>query len=99
MPENLSYIDIVELSRRAQLSVPTIHRLKRQGKIPFYQLAGKGGKLLFPPDAIERSSGNPTHDVTSGSGSTPVPPERLSRPVPVWMRTSPTEIKDTPYAT
>lgn len=94
-----NYIDIVELAARTGLSVSTIHRLKRQDKIPFFQPAGKGGKLLFPPDAIERSSCNTYADVMPGSGTTSPPIGRLSGPLPVWMRTSPNEIKDTHHAT
>ena len=30
-------------------------RLKHNGRIPCHQPAGKHGKLLFPPDAIERA--------------------------------------------
>jgi hypothetical protein len=48
-------LTVQEPSANSRLSVATIHRLKGQGKIPFYQPAGKGGRLLFPADAIRRT--------------------------------------------
>jgi hypothetical protein len=51
-----SLVTIVELSRTSGLSISTIRRLVRDDRIPCVQPSGKGGKLLFPPDAIERSA-------------------------------------------
>ena len=55
---------IFELSQTSGLS-STIRRLKDDNRIPYHQPSGKGGKLLFPPDAIERTS--PASDA-GGSG-------------------------------
>lgn len=49
-------VTIVELSATSGLSASTIRRLVRDDRIPFHQPSGKGGKLLFPPDAIERAT-------------------------------------------
>src|SRR5687768_6450886 len=46
---------IHELSRHSRLSVSTLHRLKKAGRLTYFQPAGKGGRLLFPADAIERA--------------------------------------------
>ena len=46
-------LTIKEFSVASQLSVSTLRRLVRQGRIRFLQPAGKSGKLLFPPDALE----------------------------------------------
>ena len=81
-----SYIDIHQLTTRTGLSVATIHRLKAQGKIPFFQPAGKGGKLLFPPDALERAPGPTPPAAQLGSSE---PQGRLSGPAPAWMRPTP----------
>lgn len=62
-------LTIEEFIAKSRLSVSTIHRLKRQGKIPYFQPAGKGGKLLFPPDAIECAAG-----LASGQPSIPIHP-------------------------
>jgi predicted DNA-binding transcriptional regulator AlpA len=80
-----TYLDIHALSAQTGLSTSTIHRLKKQGRIPFFQPAGKGGKVLFSPDVIEQNS---------SLSVSPKPPEaklapqhhRLSGPTPAWMR-------------
>lgn len=54
-----SLVTIAELSRTSGLSISTIRRLVRDDRVPFVQPSGKGGKLLFPPDAIERSARMP----------------------------------------
>ena len=61
-------LTIQELSAISRLSVTQLRRLARAGRIPFYQPGGTGGRLLFPPDAIERqfspssaSDGDPQH--------------------------------------
>ncbi len=84
---NAQLLTITELSAKSRLSLATIHRLKDQGKIPFYQPAGKRGRLLFPADAIERAA-------AAGSQTTPaeshaLSPPHLSGPAPGWMRPTP----------
>lgn len=80
-------LTIRELSTKCRLSVSTIHRLKTEGKIPFYQPAGKRGRLLFPPDAIERAaeaSYQPSPGPSHAEGH-----RHLSGPPPTWMRPTP----------
>ena len=81
-PDNASYIDIDELIARSGMSRATVWRLKRDGKIPFFQPAGKGGRVTFPEDAIERSVSGETADSVEGNGHSP---ERLPGPKPSWM--------------
>ena len=78
------YLNIDELCLRTGLSKSTIHRLKKSGMVRFYQPGGKGGRVLFPPDAIEQ--------VTSGEQPTADPDQdtftsksKLSGPQPKWM--------------
>lgn len=75
-----------EFSAHARLSPATIHRLKDAGKIPFVQPAGKGGKLLFPVNAIElmatRTPDRPSAPAVAG-GDDGV---RLSGPRPKWTQ-------------
>lgn len=72
-----SHVMIAELSQTSGLSVSTIRRLVRDERIPYLQPSGKGGKLLFPPDAIERTS--PASDAAHpGSG-------RLAGRLPEWL--------------
>jgi excisionase family DNA binding protein len=70
-------VTIADLSATSGLSVSTIRRLAREGRIPFVQPSGKGGKLLFPPDAIERSSLAACLNSHSSA--------RLAGPPPSWM--------------
>jgi len=51
--EQRDYVDIVELAARTRVSMSTINRLKRRGRIPFYQPGGKRTRVLFPLNAIE----------------------------------------------
>ena len=78
------YLDIKQLSRQTGLSVSTVHRLKNAGKIPYFQPAGKCGKLLFPPDAIERAAqaAAPVSVKTIAAE----PSARLAGRPPQWMR-------------
>lgn len=88
-----AYLDINELSARTGLSLATLHRLKDRGQIPYYQPSGKGGKLLFPPDAIERVSvaRERSHSNPSEAG----PRQHLSGRCPAWMQTIDT-LEETP---
>ena len=74
-------LTVSEFSAKSRLSVPTIHRLKHQGKIPYFQPAGKGGRLLFPADAIERAA-----EAAKLSSPPAENPPHLSGPPPTWMR-------------
>ncbi len=85
--ETPQLLTIKELCRRSSLSKATIHRLKKAGLIPFYQPAGKGGRVLFPADAIERSGDDPEGDAQpSGPNPPPKGSPTLPGPRPNWMR-------------
>lgn len=77
-------LTVSEFSARSRLSVATIHRLKDQNKIPFYQPAGKGGRLLFPADAIKLAA--PKEDKPSSPPIDDRP--HLSGRSPAWMQRS-----------
>jgi len=72
------YLLIQELSATSGYSVTQLRRLARAGRIPFFQPGGKGGKLLFPPDAIEKSG--QTHPEPQATGM-PLAGRR-----PSWMK-------------
>jgi hypothetical protein len=91
------FLTIQQLSRNCGLSIATLHRLKRQGKLPFYQPAGKGGRLLFPPDAIERIS--VSHQQSSSDSSEAGPRKHLSGRCPAWMQTIDTPQETSTHAT
>ncbi len=79
---NHGLVDIKALSVASGYSVAQLRRLARAGRIPCYQPAGKGGKLLFPPDAIQRSG---QQSPAEPSASTK---QQLSGPRPHWMAQS-----------
>lgn len=81
-----AYLDIKELKARTGLSVATLHRLKRQGKLPHFQPAGPGGRLLFPPDAIERCAAVVASSQPPPFAPAPEPRRHLSGRCPAWMQ-------------
>ena len=83
---NNRLLTIQELKERSRLSISTLRRLVRDRKIPYFQPAGKGGKLSFPPDAIERMCILPDRPPSQPTSGEINPPKRLSGPSPEWMR-------------
>jgi len=83
VPTERPLLTLQELCQQSRLSPATVHRLKNAGKIPFYQPAGPGGRLLFPADAIERAC--PRADETSPATPSTSASARLSGPLPNWM--------------
>ena len=53
------YLNIEELSAQTRVAVSTLRRYVREQKIKYFQPGGKGGRLLFPPDALERAGQPP----------------------------------------
>ena len=92
------YITREQLVADTGLSVATVQRLKRSGKIPFFQPGGPGTRVLFPTDAIEAAK-RPGGTQASHANSTaahaaetgPNPPtettgsRELSGPRPRWQ--------------
>ena len=95
------YVDAQQLASATGLSVATIWRLKRAGKIPFYQPGGEHHFVLFPCDANEHVN---DHQTTAAAGQkvmdtelkgvAPAPlinvaeRQHLSGPQPKWMRST-----------
>lgn len=88
--EDRRFLSAKELSAQTGLSRSTIFRLKDQGKLPYHQPAGKNGRLLFPPDAIEQACrANQPADVRHPLNE---PAEkRLPGKMPNWMKLNPLE--------
>lgn len=87
MAEDKKLLGIEELSQRTGLSASTIHRLKNAGRIPFFQPAGKGGRLLFPADAIEQAAqASEPRTAAIAIGDRPT---RLSGRPPKWTQSPP----------
>ena len=73
------YLTISELSESSGFSVTQIRRLAAAKKIAFFQPGGKGGKLLFPPNALECHGEENPFAMTEESEK-PLPGRR-----PKWM--------------
>jgi hypothetical protein len=91
--EGLAEEDVAVLAALAltdeDLAVLQIHVGNLDGaQIPFYQPAGKGGKLLFPPDAIERAAQGTSSPAVEDPPGAAECPSRLSGPCPAWMKAS-----------
>lgn len=79
-------LTLKEFSKASRLSPATIHRLIKTGKLPCYQPGGKGGKLLFPINAIALVAASSTSVPNVSAVDRPVGGERLSGPTPKWER-------------
>jgi hypothetical protein len=84
--DNPQLLTLKEFSDFSKLSPATIHRLKRQGKIPFFQPSGPRGKLLFPANAVEQVANAASNDSFPASPDTAKTKAHLSGPCPVWMK-------------
>lgn len=82
-------VDINALVELSGLSESTIWRLKRDGKIPFFQPAGKHGRVMFPEDAIELCHAT-SDDAKTRQIENTASDKRLPGPRPEWMSRSKT---------
>lgn len=82
-----SYLDVEELSARTGFSASTLWRMKKAGKIPYYQPGGWNCAVRFPEDAIELmrqcEPPAPEHEGEQQASS-----RRLPGPLPKWMSQS-----------
>ncbi len=84
MPIDTRLLTLKEYCGVTRLSPATIHRLIKAGKLPCYQPSGKGGKLLFPANAIELAA-SPASAPSAPPKSHSVGSQRLSGPAPKWQ--------------
>jgi hypothetical protein len=77
------YLTREELLARTGLSPATLQRYKAAGRIPFFQPGGRGGRVLFPPDAIEIARALYTETKTDVPPLAAVPRKRPGPP-PKW---------------
>ena len=88
------YLSVQEFKQLSGLSLATIHRYLKSGKLPFRQPAGPRSRVLIPTDALDilcRSTQPPITpplatdaDLTPDRDATNDPP--LSGPRPKWQR-------------
>jgi hypothetical protein len=88
------YLSPQEFSGLSGLSLATVHRYLREGRLPYRQPAGHRGRILIPADALEL-----VHPATSSDERPQAPevrstperaqaatPARPSGPRPKWTR-------------
>jgi hypothetical protein len=89
------YLSPQQFSAHSGLSLSTVHRYLRQGRLPFRQPAGRRGRVLIPRDALEVLTGDTlsqdldqgaTPPPTAAPAQPPVTPTRLPGPRPKWTR-------------
>jgi excisionase family DNA binding protein len=84
--EATQFLTVKELCAKCRLSPASVYRLTRQRKIPFFQPAGKGGALRFPPDAIERATEATPQSNQPPDAHSNATKRHLSGRPPAWMQ-------------
>jgi hypothetical protein len=80
------YLTMYELSASSGLSMSTLRRLCRRGRLPFFQPGGPRTRIVFSQDAIEQASVAADHPSAAAVESTgPVNNARRHGPAPKWM--------------
>lgn len=84
-----------EAARRLGVSEPTLRRYLRSGHIPFYQPAGKKGRILIPLSRLKADAGP---DASEPLPSDVKPQSRsaagLAGPSPQWMGRRPSNASE-----
>ena len=94
------YVSPREFARLSGLSLATIHRYVKCGKLPCCQPGGRRARLLIPIDALqglalqspstERAPAAQVSPMATAPIRNELPgPTRLAGPVPRWMRSAP----------
>jgi hypothetical protein len=89
-PKNLSP---QEFSEQSGLSIASVRRYLRDGKLPFAQPGGPRGRILIPPDALARLAvqqmdypSTPSLAANPSIEGQAERPLQRSGPVPAWRR-------------
>lgn len=88
-----SFYSPQEFATLTGLSIATVHRYRKAGKLPFLQPGGPGGRILIPANAldqfihavkVEASPGASTEPAPNTGSVSKVAPR--SGPTPRWLR-------------
>jgi Helix-turn-helix domain len=99
-----SYLSPAEFSQLSGLSLATVHRYLKKGKLPYRQPGGPRGRILIPARALETEPaiGSAAHQGQAADPTSPTHPDAaarcppLSGPRPKWTRqANPTPTKET----
>lgn len=90
------YLSPLEFCQLSGLSLATVHRYLKSGKLPFWQPGGHRTRILIPVDALEALPGGaagmgPAGHSRAAQGSPPIStttekPAPLPGPRPKWTR-------------
>jgi hypothetical protein len=89
------YLSPQAFSGLSGLSLATVHRYLRSGRLPYRQPAGRRGRIVIPADALELLPGTtlphgltqaPVPPPTTATTQPPVTPARPPGPRPKWTR-------------
>ena len=78
-----AYLDAHALAAHTGFSKSTIERLRRRGRIPFFQPGGPGTKVMYPRNAIEHLGYVETAEMSSSLGQAQIPHRG---PKPKWQQ-------------
>lgn len=88
-----SYLSPEEFCHHSGLSLATVHRYLKKGKLPFYQPGGPRTRILIPTDAVESVSRSATQGGRAAAPATAQPSSTsadrrapLPGPRPRWTR-------------
>jgi hypothetical protein len=82
------HLSVKEFGATHGLSVSTVWRYIRDGKLPFSQPGGRRHRVTIPEDAVLTQREQPETLQTTENNPTESPPplKHLSGPKPAWMR-------------
>jgi hypothetical protein len=87
------YLSPKEFSEQSGLSIATVGRYLRAGKLPYVQPRGRRGRVLIAFDALDRlaaerasRSATPSSPSALGEEGRGEQPIRRSGPLPAWRR-------------
>ena len=86
------YLSPDEFSQLSGLSIATVRRYLRAGRLPHVQPAGSHGRILIPRDALDRLADPPPRDLPPSTPTSPsmaAPPNRPRGPRPRWQSSNP----------
>src|SRR5438128_11907 len=75
-----------EFARLSGLSLATVHRYRRSGKIAFIQPIGQSGRILIPIDALSAEVKEEQIAMNVAAESPEQEAPKLSGPSPKWAR-------------
>jgi excisionase family DNA binding protein len=84
MGKDRRYLSPEEFGDRSGLSLATVHRYLKKGKLPFHQPGGRRTRILIPIDALESVSRSASQaDRTTAPAAAQEASPAAERPVPL----------------